>query len=69
MKATQSQGSFCQSCTMPMHKPEDFGTNTDGSKNDEYCHYCYQNGKFVEPDITMEQMGEKFLVGRKITSF
>jgi Putative zinc ribbon domain len=44
---------------MPMEKPGDFGTNTNGSKNKEYCHYCYQSGKFTEPGITMEQMIEK----------
>jgi hypothetical protein len=53
------QGIFCQSCAMPMQKSEDFGTNADGSRNEEYCQYCYQNGKFVSPNITMEQMIEK----------
>lgn len=50
---------FCQSCAMPMQKPEDFGTNADGSRNQEYCCYCYQSGNFTEPDITVEQMIEK----------
>lgn len=52
----QPQGPFCQSCAMPMVKPEDFGTNADGSPNQEYCHYCFQNGAFTAPDITVEQM-------------
>ena len=47
---------------MPMGKPEDFGSNADGTRNEEYCHYCFQNGKFTTPDITMEQMIE-MLVG------
>ena len=39
---------FCQSCGMPMKKdPEDGGTNVDGSKNEKYCSYCYQNGEFT----------------------
>jgi hypothetical protein len=59
MKAAKPQGLFCQSCAMPMQKPGDFGTNADGSKNQEYCQYCYQKGKFTEPNITMEQMIEK----------
>jgi len=59
MNATQPQGPFCQSCAMPMAKPEDFGTNADGSQNQEYCHYCFQNGKFIEANIAMEQMIEK----------
>jgi len=56
MNTTQSQGPFCQSCAMPMVKPEDFGTNADDSQNQEYCQYCFQNGKFTEPNTTMEQM-------------
>ena len=32
------------------------GTENDGSKNAEYCKYCYQNGAFVNPDMTLEQM-------------
>ena len=47
---------ICQSCGVPMTKSEDFGTNQDGSKNDEYCTYCFQNGVFTWPDATMEDM-------------
>lgn len=36
----------CQSCGMPMGGDHDLGTNQDGSKNADYCHYCYQNGEF-----------------------
>jgi len=32
---------------MPMTKPEDFGTNADGSPSDEYCRYCFQSGEFT----------------------
>ncbi len=52
MNTTQPQGSFYQSCTMPIAKPQDFRTNADGSQNQEYRHYCFQNGKFTELDIT-----------------
>jgi len=32
---------FCQSCGMP--PTEDIlGTNADGSKNEDYCMYCYR---------------------------
>jgi len=40
---------------MPMQKNEDFGTNTDGSKNEDYCHFCYKDGKFTDEGITMEE--------------
>lgn len=46
---------LCQSCGMPMTKAEHYGTNADGSKNEQYCTYCYQNGAFTA-DCTMEQM-------------
>ena len=35
---------FCQCCAMPLDKPEDKGTEADGSLSGDYCHYCYQNG-------------------------
>ena len=47
---------FCQSCGMPLTE-EIFGTNADGSKNQEYCIYCYKDGAFTG-DFTMEQMAE-----------
>jgi len=43
---------FCQSCGMPMNSdPQKGGTEKDGTKNDKYCSYCYQNGKFTSPEI------------------
>ena len=45
---------FCQSCAMPM-TDDDYGSEKDESKNEEYCKYCYQNGEFTS-DITMEEM-------------
>ena len=50
------KGPFCQSCAMPMDKPELFGANADDSASDEYCVYCFKKGEFTEPDITMEEM-------------
>lgn len=47
---------FCQSCGMPLND-ENRGTNADGSKNEDYCMYCYQNGKFTN-DSTMDEMIE-----------
>ncbi|HWC53901.1 MAG TPA: zinc ribbon domain-containing protein [Chitinophagaceae bacterium] len=47
---------FCQSCTMPIDKMEDRGTEKDGSKSSEYCKYCYQDGKFTDPNLTLEGM-------------
>lgn len=56
MKSEQPKGPFCQSCSMPMGKPDDFGTDIIGYKVNDYCHYCYKDGRFTDPDIIMEQM-------------
>ena len=52
------KGPFCQSCSMPMEKPEDFGMDECGFRTNNYCHYCYQKGEFTHPDITLGQMTE-----------
>ena len=43
---------FCQSCGMPLTE-DVLGTNADGSKNEDYCMYCYRDGKFLQ-ECTME---------------
>jgi radical SAM superfamily enzyme len=47
---------FCQSCSMPLDKPELLGTEKDGTKSKEYCSYCYQNGAFTTPNIKLDEM-------------
>ena len=59
MKEIDMNQQWCQSCGMPMgYTDEHLGTNADGSKNPEYCDYCWQNGQFTAPNLTMEQMVE-----------
>lgn len=49
---------FCQACGMPMDASgETYGTNADGSKNSEYCKYCFADGK-ITFNGTMEEMIE-----------
>lgn len=50
---------ICQSCGMPLEKQEDFGTNTNGNKSEEYCFHCFQNGKFLDEGITLQEKIEK----------
>ena len=50
---------MCQSCGMPLEKEEDFGTEAGGEKSLIYCCYCYQDGKFTDPDITIDEMAKK----------
>jgi hypothetical protein len=53
---------ICQSCGMPLNKdPQGGGTNTDGSKSTEYCSNCFQQGKFVLPDITVGEMQQRVI--------
>ena len=52
-----NEKAFCQSCAMPLEKPEDFGTNADMSRNEDYCHYCYEKGQFTS-EGTMDEMIE-----------
>jgi hypothetical protein len=61
------EGPYCQSCSKPMHKANDFGTNKDGSKNKDYCFECYKKGKFTEPNLTMYDMIDKATVGISMT--
>ena len=39
---------FCQSCGMPLTE-DVLGTNADGSKNEDYCMYCYVSISDVTP--------------------
>lgn len=45
---------ICQSCGMPMTDANVLGTNADGTINEDYCKYCYKDGKFID-DVTMEE--------------
>lgn len=49
----------CQSCGMPLQtkKAGDCrGTEADGTKSEKWCSLCYADGKFVNPDSTLEEM-------------
>ena len=48
---------ICQSCGMPMVTPEEFGTNSDGSVNKDYCAYCFKDGKFTN-NLTLDEQVE-----------
>jgi len=47
---------ICQSCGMPIDKPEDLGTNSDLTKSEDYCIFCFHNGIFSEPEISKAEM-------------
>jgi hypothetical protein len=33
-----------------------FGTLANGKETQEYCSFCFQNGKYTNPDATMKGM-------------
>jgi len=63
----------CQSCGMPLkHDKQGGGTNADGSHSTMYCSYCYQDGKFLQPEMTVAQMqalSRQKLVERGVPGF
>lgn len=50
---------ICQCCGMPL-EDESISKETDGSFNEEYCKWCYTDGKYVYSSL--EQLTD-FLVG------
>jgi hypothetical protein len=48
---------WCQSCAMPLDDVNFRGTNADGSKNKEYCKYCFKDDKFTS-ELTVDEMIE-----------
>ncbi len=49
---------FYQCCRMPVGDTDElYGMNADGSKNDEFCKYCFENGRFTFQG-TMEELIE-----------
>lgn len=56
----ENQTNICQSCGMPLHAdPSQGGTNTDGSKSDKYCGFCFQEGKFTDEGISLAEKIDK----------
>ena len=51
------KGPFCQSCGMPLSRDsKGGGTNADGKTSTEYCSHCYQNGKFTNLNVSLDEM-------------
>ena len=47
------ENTICQSCSMPLTE-ENKGLNANKSPNEEFCHYCYCNGEFTEPKLSLD---------------
>jgi len=46
--------------------PEDIGTYSNGSRIADYCSFCFREGKFVDPDLNMQEMIDR-VTGRLLT--
>lgn len=46
----------CQSCGMPLENDVVYGTEKDGSRTEMFCIYCYQDGAFTQPELTLSEM-------------
>ena len=62
MPPQEPRGPFCQSCSMPLTRPEDFGTDRTGYRVNDFCRHCFADGAFTDPDVSMEAM-----LGRCVT--
>lgn len=60
---------FCNSCGKEISKDEIRPKEKDGSFNYRYCRDCYQNGEFIEPNITLERMKERITENSKSKIF
>ena len=57
--ADEQEGPFCQSCGMPLLRPSDFGTGDAGVRVNDYCVFCYQDGRFTEPGLSKKMMVDR----------
>lgn len=46
---------------MPMKKDEDFGTNANESRSEDYCNFCFKNGKFTDEGISLNEKIDKLV--------
>lgn len=45
----------CDSCGMPLAKdPAGGGSEADGGKSEIYCSFCYADGAFIHPDVSVK---------------
>lgn len=50
-------GPHCQSCGMPIPGQEQHGLEADGTRSEDYCAWCYEDGAFVGPE-TLDELIE-----------
>ncbi len=53
---------YCQSCAMPF-KEISRGLEADQTESSKFCSLCYDQGEFIEPEITYEEMLQRGIEG------
>lgn len=48
---------ICQSCGTPLQDPNIWGSDKGKAQVQSYCIFCFKEGRFTEPKLTMEEMG------------
>lgn len=56
---------LCQSCGIPLDNDAIKGTEKNGLKNQEYCKFCYDQGGFINPNLTIDEMKERVEIQMK----
>ena len=51
--------SFVKAAACRLKNPSISGTTADGTPSGEFCRFCFQNGAFTAPDLSMEGMIDK----------
>lgn len=46
----------CQSCGMPIPRRGDHGTDLGGRLDEDYCHHCFSEGSFTQPNVSLDEM-------------
>ena len=68
MIATARAARACQSCGMPMKRDlQGGGSEVDGTRSLRFCSHCYADGKYTQPELTVEQM--QLLVRGRLEEF
>ena len=53
---TKKRFSNCQSCGEKFSGIKNYGNNSDKMPNYSFCDKCYTDGKFVNPEMTIEEI-------------
>jgi hypothetical protein len=56
LRKAASFGGLCESCGKEFNAVIKAGKERDGQENQHFCNNCYSDGKFNEPDLTVDKI-------------